>query len=249
MGSWGSLVAQQPRPRTRTHAQSALSPRPPPPPMSQYSTPQVPNSMWADVNFLLGAGMVVIQPATNKIVLVYETKKKYWFLPKGRKDVGESLEQAALREAYEESGYRVEFLPLHTQSQAPLSPNTPHRAPNCEPIYIHTTYYPERLRPNSVRPPGEYLTFWYVGQIPADAVREVGTGMPDEVNYESHLVSIEDAMKHLERSSEAYVVQYAWETFQHTKRIAREERMLAERLERQHLRGSASFRSRSSSSA
>jgi 8-oxo-dGTP pyrophosphatase MutT (NUDIX family) len=46
--------------------------------------------------------MVVIQPSTGKIVVIYESKEKVWFLPKGRKDVGESLEQAALREAYEE---------------------------------------------------------------------------------------------------------------------------------------------------
>ena len=51
---------------------------------------------------MLGAGMVLIQPSTNKVVLLYDPSRRYWFLPKGRKDVGESLEQAALREAYEE---------------------------------------------------------------------------------------------------------------------------------------------------
>lgn len=51
---------------------------------------------------MLGAGMVLIQENTHKIVVVYETLKKYWFFPRGRKDIGESLEQTALREAYEE---------------------------------------------------------------------------------------------------------------------------------------------------
>jgi len=46
--------------------------------------------------------MVIIQPSTDKVLLVYEESKNYWFLPKGRKDIGESLEEAALREAYEE---------------------------------------------------------------------------------------------------------------------------------------------------
>jgi 8-oxo-dGTP pyrophosphatase MutT (NUDIX family) len=46
--------------------------------------------------------MLIIQKNTHKVVLVYEKAKKYYFLPKGRKDAGESLEQAALREAYEE---------------------------------------------------------------------------------------------------------------------------------------------------
>jgi len=46
-------------------------------------TSLVPNGAWSSQNFMLGAGMVIIQP-------------------KGRKDLGESLEITALREAYEE---------------------------------------------------------------------------------------------------------------------------------------------------
>jgi len=49
--------------------------------------------------------MVIIQPSTHRLVILYDTQKKRWFLPKGRKDLGESLEQAALREAYEEVGH------------------------------------------------------------------------------------------------------------------------------------------------
>lgn len=51
---------------------------------------------------MLGAGMVILQPSTHKVVVVYETEGKYWFFPKGRKDIGESLETTAIREAYEE---------------------------------------------------------------------------------------------------------------------------------------------------
>jgi 8-oxo-dGTP pyrophosphatase MutT (NUDIX family) len=69
---------------------------------SKDSTSEVPPSLWFASDFLLGAGMVIIQPETEKIVVIYDTKRKIWFLPKGRKDVGESLEQTALREAYEE---------------------------------------------------------------------------------------------------------------------------------------------------
>ena len=76
---------------------------PPPPPLStEYSTPGVQNSFWCSQDFMLGAGMVLIQENTHKIVVIYETRKKYWFFPRGRKDIGESLEHTALREAYEE---------------------------------------------------------------------------------------------------------------------------------------------------
>jgi 8-oxo-dGTP pyrophosphatase MutT (NUDIX family) len=69
---------------------------------SQFSSPAVPNSHWCSSDILLGAGMVVIQPSTEKIVLISSEKEQRWFLPRGRKDIGETLEQAALREAYEE---------------------------------------------------------------------------------------------------------------------------------------------------
>ncbi|KAJ7938469.1 hypothetical protein B0H13DRAFT_1587860 [Mycena leptocephala] len=186
--------------------------------MSPWSSPPVPNSSWADKNFLLGAGMVIFQPATSKVVVLYEGKKKYWFLPKGRKDVGESLEQTALREAYEEIRLSVRLSsrvpPIaheHASSRTAHNPHAPWEL-NCEPIYINATSYPARKRRNVVLPPGEYLSFWYVGQIPADAVREEGTGMPDEVNYEAHLMDVKEALKLL-NADEAQIVDYASKLF------------------------------------
>lgn len=35
-------------------------------------------------------------------MVVYDSYSKWWFLPKGRKDVGESVEVAAVRESFEE---------------------------------------------------------------------------------------------------------------------------------------------------
>jgi 8-oxo-dGTP pyrophosphatase MutT (NUDIX family) len=70
-------------------------------PLSERSTAAVPTSIFHATDFVLGAGMVIIQPSTAKVVLLTDQRER-WFLPKGRKDKGESLEQTALREAYEE---------------------------------------------------------------------------------------------------------------------------------------------------
>lgn len=81
--------------------------------LSNYSTRTVPDSSWFSADIQLGAGVVIIQPSTGKIVLLSDmfkekdaNGKEYeyeaYFLPKGRKDIGESLETAALREGYEE---------------------------------------------------------------------------------------------------------------------------------------------------
>lgn len=71
-------------------------------PLSPDSDPGFPDGAYYAADFMLGAGMVILQPATGKVVIVYDSNSKQYFLPKGRKDIGESLEQAALREAYEE---------------------------------------------------------------------------------------------------------------------------------------------------
>jgi len=51
--------------------------------------------------------MVIIQPATHRVVVLYSPSETdgqcQWFFPRGRKDIGESLQQAALREAHEEA--------------------------------------------------------------------------------------------------------------------------------------------------
>ena len=68
---------------------------------SNKSTPAVPDNFFHATEFILGAGIVVIQPSTGKIVVVWDGEER-WFLPKGRKDKCELLDKTALREGYEE---------------------------------------------------------------------------------------------------------------------------------------------------
>jgi len=168
---------------------------------------------------MLGAGMVLIQDKTQKIVIIYEKQKKYWFFPRGRKDIGESLEQTALREAYEESGYRAEFLPLFAPHHAPAAPHdlNAYNRPDTEPIFISLTSWQPRRRRGFPDNGGEYLTSWYVGRIAENAISQPGTGMPDEQDYESYLVSFEDAWRHL-FGTERKVLEYAWTLYRYTLR-------------------------------
>jgi 8-oxo-dGTP pyrophosphatase MutT (NUDIX family) len=74
---------------------------------SKNSTASIPDSCFWTHDFLLAASMVIIQPSSGKVVLVNDTELGTWFLPRGRKDIGETLEQCALREAYEEVRFLV----------------------------------------------------------------------------------------------------------------------------------------------
>jgi len=179
----------------------------------------VPDSTWSSQNFTLSAGMVIIQPSTHKIVVVYDTATKTWFFPRGRKDMNESLERTALREAFEESGYHAEFLPLLTPTRAPPPSDDPGAAsrPNVEPIFFSTSH----LRPRPGKPgwehgfDREYLTAWYVGQIPENAVHYRGTGMADEQSYVSRLCTYRDAMEKV-WGKDREVLRYAWALYTST---------------------------------
>ncbi|CDO68758.1 hypothetical protein BN946_scf184989.g24 [Trametes cinnabarina] len=197
---------------------------------SRYSDPAAPDRLWYSGDFMLGAGMVIIQPSTEKIVLLSEThsepqRQPYtsWFLPKGRKDVGESLEQAALREAYEESGYRVSFLPLLMDTNAPFPPRlrgTRGLLPVAEPIFVDMIRWGRR-RSGQNDPGGEYLVFWYVGQIADDAAVETGTRMPDEVGYQTHLVTFAEAQRLL-HGPLLRIVRMAVDLWQATRAVLRQ---------------------------
>jgi hypothetical protein len=130
-----------------------------------------------------------------------------------------------------QSGYRTELLPLSIPTRAP---NAPVPAPrdasatssdvstqaavhprfNTEPIYVSTRSYERTSRHNG----GEYVTFWYVGFIGPDAVREENTGMADEQHFVAHLMAPEEAIAKLgepgdfmaDRAVEARVVRMAY---------------------------------------
>ncbi|KAF9786131.1 NUDIX hydrolase domain-like protein [Thelephora terrestris] len=187
--------------------------------LSERSTPAVPNSVFHATDFLLGAGAVIIQPATGKVVLVTD-KRERWFLPKGRKDKGESLEQTVLREAYEETGYRIQFLPLYTGSLAP-DPRLPSKeslpVKDTEPIAVTTFNWPEGHPHLGRFGGGEYFTTWFVGQIAEDAVPDTGTGTPSEASFVARLCTIEEALERLKpREAHRRIVEIAWKAWRYT---------------------------------
>jgi hypothetical protein len=160
---------------------------------------------------------------------------------------------------HSKSGYRVEFLPLHIHTNAPIPPNSPpnaHLRPTTEPIFVTTHAWAPRRKRKWQDNGGEYLTMYYVGQIAEDAVRvtivshprseiatlimfqvrEESTGMPDEQNYSSYLLSIEEALERLDLP-ERSVVNYAWLTWKQT---------LAMDAKRQEIRTRAAESSRNS---
>lgn len=78
------------------------------------------------------------------------------------------------------------------------------------------------MKPVVIAPAVEYIAFWYVGQIPEDAVRELGTGMADEQDYVSHLVTKEEALDGRLNKNESYVVYHAYDCWERTESARKE---------------------------
>ncbi|KAL2352857.1 hypothetical protein BJ546DRAFT_848473 [Cryomyces antarcticus] len=118
-------------------------------------------------NLTIGAGVAIFHLASARVVVCYHSRDKYWFLPKGRRDVNEATRAAAEREGFEESGYRNRLLPLPLSHRQPRgsSPITPGSLYATEPVWT-------QLIPQGASV--QYLLFWYVAEtVPADLPQHV----------------------------------------------------------------------------
>ena len=116
-----------------------------------------PNSRILDLagSFVISCGAVTIDLKHQKVLTVHKRGTKRHVLPKGRKNIGESLEDAAIREVYEESGYQCHLVShgLPTRATTP-SARTSHR----EPIAVQ-----QRLVLVGEQKHRK-LIFWYLGE-------------------------------------------------------------------------------------
>lgn len=80
-----------------------------------------PTSQFLAGNFIISAGSVLFRHNSNalEICILHHTTKDEWLLPKGRKDRGETIEAAAIRETYEETGYPCRLWPQTIPTRAP----------------------------------------------------------------------------------------------------------------------------------
>lgn len=103
----------------------------------------------------LGGGVAIFHLASQRVVLCYHTRDKYWFLPKGRRDAGEESGRGAEREGFEESGYRNRLLPVPVRHRQPTAQHAQKAQYAIEPVW--TQFMP-------VGSGSQYICFWYVAE-------------------------------------------------------------------------------------
>lgn len=81
-----------------------------------------PRSLYFSSDFAISCGTVTIDPSARKVLLVFSRPTSEYFLPKGRKNIHETLEAAAVRETFEETGVRSALLPHRFPNLTPTGP-------------------------------------------------------------------------------------------------------------------------------
>lgn len=134
--------------------------------------------------FVISCGTITVDANQRKVLLIHWTKNNTCLFPKGRKDVDEDLASTALRETFEETGYRVTLRP----SELPTLQTSEHASHE-----QHTEAFAVQQRTvgNKLK-----IIFWYLAE--ADSTKEPENKLREEdQEFDNEWVSYDDAEKTL----------------------------------------------------
>lgn len=169
--------------------------------MDSKNTLILPETSYPSQNFVLSSGTVLFRthPTTRVLQLCTlqnthaSSPSTRWILPKGRKGQSESMEAAATRETFEETGYPCDLFPVTLETRAPASGITlgPDKVleakESTEPFYMTV----RTLKEGSVK-----TVWWYVAWVKGnDAEKVNGTTMANEAGYVSEFVDVPTALE------------------------------------------------------
>jgi|SRR5882762_11043724 len=161
---------------------------------SKYPSAQIGSS-----DFVISAGCILFRksPSTNQlqICLLHNLSKDgkidKWQLPKGRKDMGECVEAAAVRETFEETGYPCELIPLRMPTRAP-PPNV-----NVKDVVrvIDGCTEPVAVTVKDLGEEGCKFVWWFVGKVKGNATEKVEGTQTESENYVSQFFDADEAAR------------------------------------------------------
>ncbi|KAA8899730.1 hypothetical protein FN846DRAFT_960117 [Sphaerosporella brunnea] len=185
----------------RTPNTSGQRPSAPPPnrPLLPDRLPVCQN--FFSTRFVFAASTLSYHIPSRRLLIIHDTQHPgTYLLPRGRKDVGETIETCAIRETLEEGGYRVELLRGYWKTRQPsgLPATARDRAwpePHSEPFFLSIAPQLMSLRRGGI---GTYLSHFFLAQIPEPALREPDYGAhfvgKHELGYDGMLVPVEQAV-------------------------------------------------------
>ncbi|TDZ34211.1 hypothetical protein C8034_v008958 [Colletotrichum sidae] len=104
-------------------------------------------SFYPSHKFIISCGTVTVDLHARRILMVFNKRHRIYQLPKGRKNIGEDLSSAALRETREETGVVATPLVLRIRTRAtpsdapPGAPDVTEETDSSEPVAV--CHYPD----------------------------------------------------------------------------------------------------------
>lgn len=130
-------------------------------------------SLFFSNQFAISCGTVSIDVAREKVLLIRWRRTGEYLLPKGRKNVGESLEHTAARETFEETGIPVKLLPVNIETMATLP--APMRGEIDHKVVTEPIAVSQRMNKGILK-----IMFWYVASADSTVTPVEGTQDEDE---------------------------------------------------------------------
>ncbi|KAM0346427.1 hypothetical protein ACHAPU_005491 [Fusarium lateritium] len=149
-------------------------------------------------HFVISCGTVTIDIKLPRVLLIRWRKTGEVMLPKGRKEIGETLEKTALRETFEETGVTPHLLPANIVSLATTDPDSPRPEAITEPFAL------SQRTTNGVLK----IIFWYMAVADSTIASEEGTQQEGE-DFETIWAGFDDARSLLSYQDDSRIVQKA----------------------------------------
>jgi len=148
------------------------------------STSKHPTSQYFANEFTVSSGSIPFRRAVHsispnssqsgwEICILYHRPGAEWLLPKGRKEPGETIQETAVRETYEETGYRCKLLLELEKSTEPIAVTIRH------------------LKENNVK-----IIWWFVSIVEEGTTKQLNTQMANE-DFVSEFMPAEEAIAKL----------------------------------------------------
>ncbi|KAK8075254.1 NUDIX hydrolase domain-like protein [Apiospora hydei] len=159
------------------------------------------NGLFFSNQFAISCGTVSVDFERSKVLLIRWQDTGEYLLPKGRKDLDESLEQTAKRETFEETGIQVELLPvgIDTMATLPSSMKVEDRPRAVtEPIAVA-----QRVTKGILK-----IIFWYVATADSTVMPTKGMQQENE-NFDTIWVDFDDVGSTLSFDDDQRIAQAA----------------------------------------
>lgn len=121
-------------------------------------------------DFAISCGTITIDLQAKKVLLIFNRESNEYLLPKGRKNTSETLESAAKRETFEETGIRCELLPHTFPHLAPLSNEGEKSADGGKPLSTEPIAVQQRVSMGAWK-----VIFWFIAKADSTIPKVEGT--------------------------------------------------------------------------